>query len=211
MPIELNRLDIFFNSKQLFPFKYLQRLIPQSWGKLMNLKYIYFNNEGISGDLSVLSNMNKLVEVRFSDNPLLSGPLSFIKSSRIVRGTFRGTNVTGPMFHLNKDVFCQLNLPANKKNINNMSIFESRWGFQCQEETRKAPPCQFAILDSNGLNKRFICNNQNETKNREGAYPISCFYLNRSDSQGAYVCSKVGETDPDCFCENIHYTMGTMK
>ena len=92
-----------------------------------------------------------------------------------------------------------------------MSIFESRWGFQCQEETRKAPPCQFAILDSNGLNKRFICNNQNETKNREGAYPISCFYLNRSDSQGAYVCSKVGETDPDCFCENIHYTMGTMK
>ena len=40
---------------------------------------------------------------------------------------------------------------------------------------------------------------------------ISCFYLNRSDSQGAYVCSKVGETDPDCFCENIHYTMGTMK
>merc|ERR1711991_781737 len=77
----------FSNNRNCNREKYLQRLIPQSWGKLLNLKYIYFNNEGISGDLSVLSNMNKLVELRFSDSPLLSGPLSFIKSSRIVRGT----------------------------------------------------------------------------------------------------------------------------
>ena len=88
-------------------------------------------------------------------------------------------------------------------------MFESRWGFQCQEEKFK-PPCQFAIVDSNGFSKRFICNNRNVTKN-QGAYPLSCFYLNRSDmstyTSNAYVCSKVGETDRDCICENVEYAL----
>ena len=45
----------------------------------------------------------------------------------------------------------------------------------------------------------------------KGLYPIACFYLNRSDTPGAYVCSKVGETDPNCFCENYNYMIGTRK